>query len=98
MSRMRKKFQRKKCFQQTLQTVPQEKRARLSLACGRKFFTEFMLNNHIAKSHTNVKCDICDKTVTKKGLSKHIQTHQDITFECEMCDNVYNRTRQVGKA
>ena len=48
------------------------KNERDCLACGRKFFTEFMLNNHIAKSHTNVKCDICDKTVTKKGLSKHI--------------------------
>ena len=56
-----------------------------------------MLKNHIAKSHTNVKCDICDKTVTKKGLSKHIQTHQDITFECEMCDNVYNRKDKLEK-
>ena len=61
------------------------------LECGRKFYTEFMLKNHIARSHTDVKCDICDKTVTKKGLSKHKQTHQDINFECEMCDNVYNR-------
>ena len=67
------------------------------LVCGKNFYTEFMLKNHIARSHTDVKCDICDKTVTKRGLSKHIQTHQDIKFECEMCDNVYNRRDKLEK-
>ena len=56
-----------------------------------------MLKNHIARSHTDVKCDICDKTVTKMVLSKHKQTHQDINFECEMCDNVYNRRYKLEK-
>ena len=67
------------------------------LVCGKNFYTEFMLKNHIARSHTDVKCDICDKTVTKRGLSKHIQTHQDIKFECEMCNNVYNRRDKLEK-
>ena len=56
-----------------------------------------MLKNHIARSHTDVKCDICDKTVTKMVLSKHKQTHQDINFECEMCDNVYKRRDTLEK-
>ena len=28
--------------------------------CERKFYTEFLLKNHIGLRHTSVNCDICD--------------------------------------
>ena len=50
-----------------------------------------MLKNHIRKYHATVNCSVCDKTVSKNGLSRHMQTHEDIQFECETCDFVCKR-------
>ena len=91
-----KSFSEKSVFNKHFRQYHEENESDF-LECGRKFYTEFMLKNHIARSHTDVKCDICDKTVTKMVLSKHKQTHQDINFECEMCDNVYKRRDTLEK-
>ena len=56
--------------------------------CDRKFYTRFMLYNHIGKFHTTLNCDICDKIVVRSALSSHTQTHQEMKFQCETCDNV----------
>ena len=65
--------------------------------CERKFYTEFLLKNHIRKRHTNVNCDICDKNLLKSALNSHKQTHQENPFKCEMCDYVYTRKNKLEK-
>ena len=65
--------------------------------CERKFYTEFLLKNHIGLHHTNVNCDICDKKLLKSALNGHKQTHQDCAFKCETCDNVYTRKNNLEK-
>ena len=65
--------------------------------CDKKFYTRFMLKNHIGKIHSTVNCDICDKIVVKSALSNHTQTHQERTFQCETCDNVYTRKDSLAK-
>ena len=46
-------------IQEALQTIPEEKRS-LIATCERKFNTEFLLKNHIGRSHAHVNCDICE--------------------------------------
>ena len=48
--------------------------------CDKKFYTRFMLKNHIGKIHSTANCDICDKIVVKSALSNHTQTHQERKF------------------
>ena len=63
--------------------------------CGKSFSERSVFNKHFSQYHKKNESDclVCGK----KGLSKHIQTHQDIKFECEMCDNVYNRRDKLEK-
>lgn len=40
--------------------------------CDKNFNTAFMFKNHIRKYHGTVNCGVCDKTVAKNELSRHM--------------------------
>ena len=65
--------------------------------CERKFYTEFLLKNHIGLRHTNVNCDICDKKLLKSALNGHKQMHQENAFKCETFGNFYTKKNNLEK-
>ena len=94
LPRLWQSFQWWKWFQETLQTIPQEKRVWLS-----HMWEEILYRVPVEEPHwiTLYKCEICDKKLLKSALNGHKQTHQDCAFKCETCDNVYTRKNYLEK-
>ena len=58
--------------------------------CDRKYDTLHGLNNHHAKTHPPVNCDVCNRQFsTPNSLIHHSYTHLEQSFHCDQCDKSF---------
>lgn len=91
-----KEFSSSLCFNKHYREYHQKNESNCNI-CERKFHTAYILKKHIGNVHTIEKCNVCDKSVAKGVLARHMKTHIESKFECEKCENVYTRKDSLQK-
>ena len=64
--------------------------------CNRKYDTLHGLNNHHAKTHLPVNCDVCNRQFsTPNSLIHHSYTHLEQSFHCDQCEKSFSFKSQL---
>ena len=57
-----------------------------------KSFTSYKLKTHITNVHGTpnlVECETCHKSLPENSMKRHIATHNDRIYFCDVCDKSY---------